>query len=133
MTTNVRYAVVFDSLDEALDAHIEAHSAEVMELRPDGTLMEVQWDGQALSQPEPEPTPAGGSMFDEGLLHSLAQGLAEADRQRRERQLQEQQAAHERFWQEHQQREATAEEERLRALSELKMPGYKPDPDQPAN
>jgi hypothetical protein len=75
MTTNVRYAVVFDSIETALDAHVNVHGTEVMELRPDGTCRPLNWDGEAPPQPTPEFSPTGGFLND-ALLRGLAASLA---------------------------------------------------------
>jgi hypothetical protein len=75
MTADIRYAVIFDGIEAALDAHVNAHGTEVMELRPDGVCRAVQWDGEQPPQPCTEPVPE--LPCDEGIITYIARRLAE--------------------------------------------------------
>jgi hypothetical protein len=75
MTADVKYAVVFDSIETALDAHVNAPGTEVMKLQPDGVCRAIQWDGEPAQQPCVDPAqelPCG-----EGIISYLARRLSE--------------------------------------------------------
>ena len=75
MSEAVSYLLKFANLDAAIVAGV-ALDAEVLELRPDGTVHEIAWDGDQPPQPAPEPTEAGGGLCDPSLLRAIAESLS---------------------------------------------------------